>query len=178
MKPRKENDMNTLAAGSIKPWYREPWPWILMSGPAIVIVAGFVTLWYAITYEDALVTDDYYKQGLAINRTLAREEAAVALGVEAKLMFSGDGASVRVSLGGRENAPDQLVLRFAHATRAGLDQRIDVVRVAGGWYEGRLVPMHDGKWKVMLEDPTASWRVTGMWVADADDALDLRPQVR
>jgi hypothetical protein len=38
--------------------------------------------------------------------------------------------------------------------------------------------MHDGKWKVMLEDPTASWRVTGMWVADADDALDLRPQVR
>ena len=87
--------MNTLAVGSIKPWYREPWPWILMSGPAAAVIAGFVTLGYAIKYQDALVTDDYYKQGLAINRTLAREQAAVTLGVEAKLMFAGDGAGVR-----------------------------------------------------------------------------------
>lgn len=170
--------MNTLAVGSIKPWYREPWPWILMSGPAAAILAGFVTLGYAIRYQDALVTDDYYKQGLAINRTLAREQTAVTLGVEAKLMFAGDGSGVRVYLNGREELPAQLVLRFAHATRAGLDQRIDVVRVPGGWYEGRLVPMNDGKWKVMLEDQAGSWRVTGMWVAGADESLDLRPQVR
>ena len=25
------------------PWYREPWPWILISGPAIVVVAGMAT---------------------------------------------------------------------------------------------------------------------------------------
>ena len=24
-----------------KPWYKEPWPWLLMSGPAIVVVAAF-----------------------------------------------------------------------------------------------------------------------------------------
>ena len=23
-----------------KPWHREPWPWILMAGPAVGIVAG------------------------------------------------------------------------------------------------------------------------------------------
>ena len=22
---------------ALRPWYREPWPWILMSGPAIVV---------------------------------------------------------------------------------------------------------------------------------------------
>jgi len=29
----------------MKPWYREPWPWLLMAGPATVLVA-----------------EDYYKQ--------------------------------------------------------------------------------------------------------------------
>lgn len=170
--------MNTVAAVDIKPWYREPWPWILMSGPAAAIVAGIITMWIAVTHQDALVTDDYYKEGLAINRTLAREKTAVTLGVQAKLLFAADGAAVRVYLTGREDVPERLVLRFAHATRAGLDQRIEIGRVAGGWYEGQLTPIRDGRWKVMLEDQAGSWRVTGPWVAGDGEALDLRPQVR
>ena len=58
------------------PWYKEPWPWILMAGPAIVIVAGFVTAWLAIISNDGLVTDDYYKQGLALNQRLQRDHDA------------------------------------------------------------------------------------------------------
>ena len=56
-----------------QPWYREPWPWILMSGPAAVIVAGAVTTWMAFASADGLVADDYYKRGLAINAVLKRE---------------------------------------------------------------------------------------------------------
>ena len=62
----------TLATSAATPWYREPWPWILMSGPAAVIVAGAFTIWIAFSGADGLVTQDYYKQGLAINRTLAQ----------------------------------------------------------------------------------------------------------
>ncbi len=29
------------------PWYKEPWPWILMSGPAIVMVACIITIYLA-----------------------------------------------------------------------------------------------------------------------------------
>ena len=29
------------------PWYREPWPWILMAGPAAVVIAGLFTAWLA-----------------------------------------------------------------------------------------------------------------------------------
>lgn len=29
------------------PWYKEPWPWILMSGPAVVIVACIITIYLA-----------------------------------------------------------------------------------------------------------------------------------
>ena len=56
-----------------RPWYREPWPWILMTGPAIVVVAGFTTAFLAVKSNDGLVEDDYYKQGLEINQTLDRD---------------------------------------------------------------------------------------------------------
>ena len=62
------------------PWYREPWPWIIMAGPAVVVVAGVVTAWIAFSGADGLVADDYYKQGLAINKVLAREQRAAFLG--------------------------------------------------------------------------------------------------
>ena len=62
-----------MTGKDIGPWYREPWPWLLMAGPAAVVVAGFATLWLAVSSNDGLVADDYYKQGLAINQTLQRE---------------------------------------------------------------------------------------------------------
>jgi hypothetical protein len=58
-----------------KPWYREPWPWLLMAGPAAVIVAGGITTWIAFATFDGLVVEDYYRRGLNINATLACEQA-------------------------------------------------------------------------------------------------------
>lgn len=49
------------------PWYREPWPWLIMAGPAAVIVAGVYTTILAFSSTDGLAADDYYKQGLMIN---------------------------------------------------------------------------------------------------------------
>ena len=60
-----------------RPWYREPWPWILMAGPFTVVVAGMITLWLALESSDGMVADDYYKRGLAINQTLSRERLAL-----------------------------------------------------------------------------------------------------
>ena len=47
------------------PWYQHRWPWLLMAGPFIVIIAGFITMWISFSGADALVVDDYYKQGKA-----------------------------------------------------------------------------------------------------------------
>ena len=54
---------------------RERWPWLLMAGPAIVVVAGFVTLYIAVSTDDGVIAEDYYKRGLLINRALARVPA-------------------------------------------------------------------------------------------------------
>ncbi|MEQ1516273.1 MAG: FixH family protein, partial [Usitatibacteraceae bacterium] len=47
--------MNTAHSALPEPWYRQRWPWLLMAGPAIVVVAGFVTLALAIQSSDGLV---------------------------------------------------------------------------------------------------------------------------
>ena len=148
-------------------WYREPWPWILMSGPAIVVVAGLVTAWLAVRSDDGLVLDDYYKQGLAINQTLSRGDAALRLGMKAELRLA-DGR-VQVLLGAA--GPDALTLQLAHPTRAGLDQRIQLAMVQPGVYEGRLQPLRAGRWHVVLEQK--SWRLAGDWMLPAKSVLTL-----
>ena len=66
-----------------RPWYREPWPWILAAGPLIVVIAGIYTAWLAVQSNDGLVTDDYYRKGLAANQTIARSDEAARMGLPA-----------------------------------------------------------------------------------------------
>ncbi len=49
------------------PWYKQFWPWFLIAVPLITLVMGGVLLKLAISTEDSLVVDDYYKEGKAIN---------------------------------------------------------------------------------------------------------------
>jgi hypothetical protein len=151
-----------------QPWYRERWPWILMAGPAIVVVASLITAWLAIRSDDGLVIDDYYKQGLAINQTLSRSDAAERLGVEAQLYLA-DGR-VRVVLGTAAGR-GALTLRLVHPTRAGMDQSLNLAAAGPGVYEGRLQPLRPGRWHVVLEE--RDWRLAGDWMLPAAGVLTL-----
>ena len=151
-----------------QPWFREPWPWLLMAGPAIVIVASLVTAWLAISSNDGLVIDDYYRQGLAINRTIDRSEAAERLGVQARL-FLADGR-VRVLLG-TAVVRGALILRALHPTRSGMDQSVDLIVVQPGEYAGRMEPLAPGRWHVVLE--STDWRLSGDWMMPVAGALTL-----
>lgn len=53
-----------------KPWWRYGYVWMVIGGPAAVVVAGFYTLWLAISMPDPVLTEDYYQQGIDINKTL------------------------------------------------------------------------------------------------------------
>ena len=57
------------------PWWKFGHVWLIIAGPAIVVVAGFVTLWLAVSRPDPVVAEDYYQRGLDINKTLAAEQA-------------------------------------------------------------------------------------------------------
>jgi len=40
------------------PWYKEPWPWIVMAPPAAAVLAGIATIWIAVASADGLVAED------------------------------------------------------------------------------------------------------------------------
>lgn len=140
---------------SMQPWYRNPWPWILMSGPAAVLVGGAITTWIAVASSDGLVAEDYYKQGLAINKRLEREDAARALGISAEMTV--ESGILKVKIVGQ--APEALFAHLAHATRSGYDQRLRLAPVGAGVYEAELPPLPAGHWRVAIEDPRATWRI-------------------
>ncbi len=56
------------------PWWTFGHVWLVITGPVIVIIAGFFTLWLAVRTPDPVVAEDYYRRGLEVNRTL--EEGA------------------------------------------------------------------------------------------------------
>jgi len=61
------------------PWYRYGHVWMLIAGPAIVIVAGIATAYIAMRSPDPLVAEDYYRQGIEINKTLAAQQEKALL---------------------------------------------------------------------------------------------------
>lgn len=152
-----------MAKQTAAPWYRHRWPWILMSGPAIVVVAGIGTAVLAVQTDDGVVADDYYKQGLAINRTLERERHAKDIAVAATLQFNEEATRVRVVLASHASAPPVLKLSLIHPTRAGEDQVIALSPIAPDVFEGPMKPPHAGNWEVQLEDGPATWRLEGAW---------------
>lgn len=158
------------------PWYREPWPWLLMSGPAIVVVAGIATAVIAVTSFDGMVADDYYKQGLGINRVLEREENARALGISGLVQFSEDHLRVRVVLeSGPAPGPAVLRLALVHPTLPAEDQAIALAATSPGIYEGAMRPPRGGKMHLKLEDGAARWRLAGDW-ATAQAGVRLAPR--
>ncbi|WP_018607039.1 FixH family protein [Uliginosibacterium gangwonense] len=145
---------------SKRPWYREPWPWILFGLPGIVVIASFVTLFIALQTDDGVVSDDYYKQGLAINKSLERDELAKQKGIHAFVSLREGMLQMRIRTDTKTDLPDTLQMHWIHPTRAGADQIVTLKRGAEG-YEGKLAAMPAGRWNVSVEDLAGQWRVVG-----------------
>ena len=59
------------------PWWKFGHVWLVFGLPAVVVVASFITLYLAVTRPDPVIAEDYYQQGIDINKTLA-EAASLA----------------------------------------------------------------------------------------------------
>jgi hypothetical protein len=129
--------------------------WLVVAGPAAVLLAGAATIWIAAASADGLVAEDYYRQGLAINKVLAKEEAARVRGISAQVFL--EQKRLRVLLHGE--SPQALFAHLAHTTRAGHDMRVRLAPAGAGAYEAELPPLPAGRWRIVIEDPRATWRI-------------------
>lgn len=164
--------MNTHAHTS-KPWFKEPWPWLLAIMPLTAVVAGGFTVWFAVSSNDGLVVDDYYKQGKAINQARERDRQAQALGIRAQLQPQG--TSLHMQLEGRmPTPPGQLTLKIMHPTRGGDDHDV-MLNWNGSTYAGQLPQLTGAHYKLQLTPEYGDWRLTGTW--STGSTAMLRPQM-
>jgi len=69
--------MQNSSLGASAPWWKFGHVWLVLSGPAVVVVASFVTLYLAVTRPDPVVSEDYYQKGIEINKTLGAAASQV-----------------------------------------------------------------------------------------------------
>lgn len=144
------------------PWYRQFWPWFIMALPACAVVAGLTTVWIAVKNQDSVVRDDWYKDGKSINQSFARDEAAAALGLQARFTLDDMTGDVAVTLTRARDVtlPDTLSLALSHPTQVAADQTLVLRRDASGTYRGQLTRALAGRF--YLELGSADWRLTGL----------------
>ncbi|MGD8999496.1 MAG: FixH family protein [Granulosicoccaceae bacterium] len=144
-----------------KPWYRVPFVWMLIAIPMSAVVGGIITIILAVKTDDGLVKDDYYTYGKQINRVLARDHAATAIGLHSAIRFDIEANTATVNLTSRHNAalPEHVNMELLHATRAGYDRILTLQRTPAGNYFGLLPELAEGHWLVQLS--TDEWRLSG-----------------
>ncbi len=158
------------------PWYRHRWPWLLISGPLIVAIAGFITVGLAAHHADGLVADDYFKRGKEINADLSRDREAARLGLTAQVVVSQDGF-IRVRLTSKQ-AYGHVNATLAHATQSGRDMNVRLPLLAPDEYGARAPTLSPGKWHVILTGPDQKWRLIGTArISDGAVSLSLSPNL-
>lgn len=146
------------------PWYRHRWPWLLMLGPALVIVGGVNLGWLAYSRQDAMVVDDYYKQGKAINQDLRRDRAATAMRLALDARYDPKGETLSgalTSFGAPLGKPFRIHL--AHATQPDKDRKVDVVPDGEGRFQVALPMLERARWQVVVEGGQRDWRLATAW---------------
>jgi hypothetical protein len=148
-----------LPGGDSKPWFRQFWPWFLIILPATVVVASLFTMYIAYYGADDLVVDEYYKNGLAINRQLEKKQLSTALGISASLNFSDTHVTARVA--GPVNAKT-LDLLLSHPLESDRDFSVQLTRIAPGLYQALLPSSVAPRWHWTLSpDQADGWRLDG-----------------
>jgi len=138
-------------------WYQEPFVWLVILFPASAVIGGIVTIFLAIQSSDGLVVDDYYKQGLEINRVLERDKAALKHGLQAVLQVKNQFVHLALNAHDNYTLPPAITLQFSHSTRAGFDKQVLLKRMSDNTYQAALPELITGKFFLQLT--ADDWRL-------------------
>lgn len=52
----------------VRPWWKEFYVWMVIAGPLSAVIACAITAVYILRGPDALVSEDYYREGIALSQ--------------------------------------------------------------------------------------------------------------
>lgn len=162
-----------------QPWYRQFWPWFIISLPAASVVAGLGTLWIAMQSTDSLVVKSDDGMQIVAERRFNAEQLAADLNLAALIDVDLKTGAVLATMrsGALESAPDVLELEFSHPAFADRDRLVPLHlappdRSGNPVWSGHLVSVPDGRWYVTLKS-SDDWRLSSEWRGESQ--LTLRP---
>jgi hypothetical protein len=159
-----------------KSWYKQFWPWFLIALPLTAVIGSMITINIAFTDADGLVKDDYYKEGLAMNRDIARKQNAENLGIEAQgnIDVSNETVSFLLNDAAIGNV-NELSLSMIHPTRADNDMIIALNESTPKTFTGKLSQkINPGYWWVRITPPSNAWYIEGRIRLPQDQTLTLK----
>jgi uncharacterized protein len=65
-------DPSTLREPAVRPWWKEFYVWLVIAGPLSAVVACVITAFYILQGPDALVSEDYYREGIELSREVKK----------------------------------------------------------------------------------------------------------
>ena len=153
-------------------WYKEPWLLLVVGGPLIVVCASIFTGVLAWRGSDKVVAEDYYKQGLMINKDLLRDAKARELQLSALISFDPAANRLKMSLTANKILPDTVQMSLASSGGKATSvteviHRLPMRQVRPGEFEGNMNEIANfsiatGK-LLHLKVETTEWRLTGDW---------------
>lgn len=165
-------DNNT--EGTPPPWYKQFWPWFIFGLPGLVVIAGISTVIIAVKGADSIVSDSYYKEGLAINKVVEDINQAKAINLIADINIDVSIWQVKLSA---EQAIDteQITIELHHPADSNLDTSFTLFSAGNNTFRGTLSDTRMNRWyidifpkrvdvrnaELALTTPQHHWRLKG-----------------
>ena len=138
------------------PWYKQFWPWFIISIPVSSMLVAVVQVSYALNSPNDMVVDNYYKEGLGINTVLDKRNLATELNISASIVV--DNTTGEVILTTKNAQEPVLSLNFYNSAISNKDFTLELSRIADNQYRGNLDKSISGIWNLYLES-AIGWQI-------------------
>ncbi len=150
---------NTINSPPVNPWYKQPWLWFLLSIPIASVILSSIMVTVAVLGRDSLVSDNYYKDGMAINQTIEQDKLAASLGLQPKLSIKGQDLLLELNASGELPVQAFLTLKLLHPTVSAKDVVLKLLPSGNGLFIGELPHLIEGRRYLDLYAFDNSWRI-------------------
>lgn len=147
----------------IEPWYKQGWPWAIISIPILTVIAGVTTYFIAANQPHSMVKDDYFKEGMAINQSIEKQNKAKSLNIVASVFLDEESELISLTVNANEKLSSDLEILFSHPTQAANDKLVKLNAISDNEYLGQLPKLAPANWYIRLNDAESTWIVKSRW---------------
>lgn len=158
------------------PWYKEPWPFILISITGLGVVAGSTLAFIGLSNPPEIVSGDYAQFGRGLVDTNVRTGRARELGLSGSMSLSDEGLILTLAALEPDALPETLLVQFQHPAYSDRDAIVMLQRGHGGQFTGPIAEPPHARAQVIVTDLEQTWWLAGHMGSMGEGVVDLVPR--